>query len=551
MSTRRAPAESAPSFERYMSSPHFVETRGIAGNLVAAKAELYEDARHRQMIFFLQQKSVERGGLRRIAAEIVNRWPERLGCAAMHDAGISPETSYDEATREKIGSEIDFQPLASLHLKRFQDSFGAGATRSARTRSEGWDTTAESYLVQCRELAIDVHGLRDFLEALCLDPSIDLADLEGAWWHGFCPFVIDLWKSLTELKAEAEGIGPVPFVQTTVSRQMHSALDFALRAGRMVIVEGLAGCGKTTAAREWVRRHPGEARFVSLSGITHRTGFFSAIGQALGLATSQRKACELQAKIETFFTTSRLMLVLDEAHHAWPKGKRLYVAPELIDWINTALVNAGAPVALICTDQFSRLRENVEKQTGWTSEQLTHRVKRFVKLPEHPTHADLSAVAESLLSMVWDEGLGEWLPSTIAAEPDAVEVAVARVELRQKLRLAALRDAVDEARNLAREAGRSQVLFDDVDRAFEEFQQPSDLALQAAFAPALKVRPGSQKSGGKAGSKNRAFIGDLTPRAVAKRAPLFISNEPETERSAPVSATTRTSVLPGGVTTAR
>jgi hypothetical protein len=78
------------------------------------------------------------------------------------------------------------------------------------------------------------------------------------------------------------------------------------------------------------------------------------------------------------------MLVIDEAHYLWPQYQRSYSSPELIDWVNTALVNHDVPVALICTDQFAKLKARVEKQTGWTSEQLEHRVKRYKKLSRTP-----------------------------------------------------------------------------------------------------------------------------------------------------------------------
>ena len=89
----------------------------------------------------------------------------------------------------------------------------------------------------------------------------------------------------------------------------------------------------------------------------------------------------MQIKVEEFFRRTRLMLVIDEAHYLWPQHQRSHSTPELVDWVNTALVNQRVPVALICTDQFAKMKARVEKRTGWTSEQLEHRVKRYKKLP--------------------------------------------------------------------------------------------------------------------------------------------------------------------------
>ena len=66
-STRHAPQGSAISFERYMSSPEFVELRGIPGTAVAAKARLYSDPRKRGLLFFLQSLSLKEGGLHQVA----------------------------------------------------------------------------------------------------------------------------------------------------------------------------------------------------------------------------------------------------------------------------------------------------------------------------------------------------------------------------------------------------------------------------------------------------------------------------------------------------
>ena len=61
------------------------------------------------------------------------------------------------------------------------------------------------------------------------------------------------------------------------------------------------------------------------------------------------------------------MLVIDEVH-LWPQHQRSHSSPELVDWVNTALVNQGVRVALICIDQFAKLKASVEKRPGWTSE---------------------------------------------------------------------------------------------------------------------------------------------------------------------------------------
>ena len=66
-STRHALLGAPISYERYMSSPEFAALRGIPGTAVAAKAQLYGDARKRSLLFFLQSLSLREGGLQRVA----------------------------------------------------------------------------------------------------------------------------------------------------------------------------------------------------------------------------------------------------------------------------------------------------------------------------------------------------------------------------------------------------------------------------------------------------------------------------------------------------
>ena len=93
---------------------------------------------------------------------------------------------------------------------------------------------------------------------------------------------------------------------------------------------------------------------------------------------------------------------MDEAHFFWPQHRRNHSAAELIDWVDT-VVNIGVPVALICTDQFTKLKSQIEKQTGWTSYQFIHRTGWKETIETRPTKEDLRRVTESLLRSSWSE----------------------------------------------------------------------------------------------------------------------------------------------------
>ncbi len=315
---------------------------------------------------------------------------------------------------------------------------------------------------------------------LCINPKVGLQFSDEP---GLRPDITPIADAVREFQDCYEGRVTSEFIFTTIGCEIFETLDHALATGKMVVIEGESGSGKTTAVEAWCAAHQGQARFIALSGINHKTGLFRKLANAIGLSAAKSKAIDMQVRVEDFFRRTRLMLVIDEAHYLWPQYQRSYTSPELIDWVNTALVNHNVPVALICTDQFAKLKTRVEKQTGWTSQQLEHRVRRYKKLPSTRCRQDLEAAAARLLSLTWN--LQEQKLITIGADPhpDLIRVVVGYA-LTCKMRLPAVAKTVEEARYQARKAGRSHVIATDIRTAILEYQIPSDQALQNAFQSA-------------------------------------------------------------------
>jgi len=402
MSTRHAPEGAPISYERYMSSPEFAAMRGIPGTAVAAKAQLYSEARQRSLLFFLQSLSLKEGGGLRGVARVLAK--TLLG--------------YDE------------------------------------------------------------EQLTHILIELCIKPKLEFGD-------GTCAMATNgrLIDAVLDFQDRYEAKVKSDFVLTTIGKEVFETLDHCLEIRKMVVIEGDSGSGKTTAAEAWCAAHQGQARFVSLSGITHKTGFFQKLATAIGLAASKRKATDMQVKVEEFFRRTGLMLVIDEAHYLWPQHQRSHSNPELVDWVNTALVNHNVPVALICTDQFAKLKARVEKRTGWTSEQFEHRVKRYKKLSNTPTRQDLEAIAAKLLAVRWSTAQQRWEMHGSVPQRDFIKMIVGYA-LTCKMPIAAVSDAITEARYQARKNRRGYVASTDLRSALLNYCIPSDSALQQAFRSA-------------------------------------------------------------------
>ncbi len=404
-STRTAPEGAPISYEKYMSSPEFAELRGIPGTAVAAKAQLYLSARKRSLLFFLQSMSLKDGGLRQLARDLFREFPERIGTATMH---ASKAKRYDYKTARLIAQELDIDHFDLFgcydgsvedwsDLRVFTEEgelndpkpkpFSLEYKRALRSRVD-----ADVFLKNCRGRD---EQLSRFLVDVCINPRLPIRFSTDEEWlaeaetdraiekcadfnaikprAASVPYFRGILDALAEFQDRHTAKVKSAFVMTTIAADVFETLDHALAIRKMTIIEGLSGSGKTTAAEAWCAAHQGQARFVTLSAITHKTGFFQKLAAAIGLASSNRKATDMQVKVEEFFRRTRLMLVIDEAHYLFPQHQRSNSNPELVDWVNTALVNQGVPVALICTDQFVKLKSRIEKRTGWTSEQLASR----------------------------------------------------------------------------------------------------------------------------------------------------------------------------------
>jgi hypothetical protein len=434
-----------------MSSPDYVEQRGLLGNIVAAKAQLYRKPKYRSILFFLQALSMQEGGLARVADEILTTFSDRI---------VDTDNSRDVLTPDQQRDEFYLYLNPSAH----RQEFGSLLVR--------WFT--------------------EFLEALCIDPNADLeriaeTKIGETGTSNAARYFKDPIGAILEYRKRYEAADNFKVV-TSIGAEVHALCDGALRSRRMAVAEGVSGSGKTYAAKQWARRHLGEARYVSLSGITHRTGFFRKVGAALGLGVCQQSSAKLQARVEAHLERTGLLLIIDEAHYLWPKNKRANSAPELIDWVDTELVNNGVPVVLFCTDQFAKKKAQVEKNTGWNSDQMMHRTWVYHTLPERPREKDLRDVARLLLSHRF-EGEDEIWVYDAAIQPHSKGVELATLYASSNLLpLGSLRSLVDHARNIASADGREVVGLRDIQQA-KQAQHTSDVAIRTAFAESRRRGP--------------------------------------------------------------
>lgn len=412
MNTRHKTEPGPLSQQRYMSSPEFAELHGISGVATSARAAILLHAAKKNLVWFIQGLSLVEGGLKRVARELVAMFPKRLAndgqkIALRQRRGVS-NYGFDED-----GDPAPYSSAATQNLEEFLIDL---CINPRIHFSLPWEE------VDMSDIESD--------SAIEQNPALSKTDFRDAKLDYFQ----DIIGALFEYKKRYEAKARENFQLTTIARKIWETLDFALASRGMVLLDGLEGRGKTEAVKAWAELHLGEARFVSLKGITSKTTAFREIAKALGIASSYtRTATEMQARIEDVLKRSKLLLVLDEAHFLFNQSRRMYSRPELIDWIDTAICNCGVGCALVTTPQFIVCMTRAADQVEWNYRQFRRRVKRWIKLPAANTEDDIKAVARNVFKKAPAAALDKIVGYALLSKRDLSAVGDVAIEVRAML----------------------------------------------------------------------------------------------------------------------
>ena len=389
--------------------------RGLMANLVAKRCSVLVDKKQREIVWFLQMLSWAEGGLERLARDLVAANPKNL-------------RKLPKADAEEFGVDCD------------SGSFAVGE-------------------------------LPNHLRDLCLNPQ---SSIERSPWY-----FAELFASLFQHQ-QSWVEGARRGVVTTLGQKVYDALDYAASTRRLVLIDGIERMGKTVAAKTWCAMNPGRARYVQCPSCRDEAGFFRAVGEALGVSINLKsKAVEIRERVEAALRCGDLLLVLDEAHYLWPQnGDPRGKFPVRINWLMTALINHGVPVALVTTPQFFEYQRALEAATHWRSGQFTGRIGHWEQLPESLTKQDLESVARFL-----------------APEASATGIeAMVRYAQGSAKYLAGIDTVVCRARFIASKQGRTKLVGTDIANAISESVIPSDNALVKTFAAADRSRKRGSKT---------------------------------------------------------
>lgn len=401
MPTRRSADSSKFSQSRFSSSSEFQGP--LLGNLVSRRASVLSEPADRDLIYWLQGKSIEPGGLRRFAEALSDRLQFSADSFKVADfAGYLAELCLNPEIRFSTEKEI-------------------------------------ADLLQGSNLNPHLSGL--YQQRLAL----------SGWLPGFGNVISPLREMMEEERKSAfQGLA-----QTSISSQIFEDLEYCRFSRKLVIIEGRERIGKSVTAQAFSRANPGRCAFVRLEPGDDDNSFFRSIAGALGTTrTAQRKANEVRARIEDTLQQGHLMLIIDEAHFLWPQRQRVRSAPKKIDWLRTALIDNGVPVALVSTPQFLQQCERCDSVSGWNSGQIKGRVGLHRRLDQSLSRNDILAIVELHLP---------GLPKTVSDK-------IVAFSLRSESYVACIEMILSRAQFFARRRGDAAARPQDVISALAEMQ---------------------------------------------------------------------------------
>jgi hypothetical protein len=159
-STRRVKQGMRREQNGWASAPEFDDLRGLSGTAVALKAELFDDPKTKTLLYFLQGVSLLPGGVRRIASELIEMFPERIGSPTMIKIGCKAGKRLSQAERDAIDEELNHADAVWQILRREEDE----------SEGERCAKSADEFLEECRNRAES--RLESFIERFCCDPCV-------------------------------------------------------------------------------------------------------------------------------------------------------------------------------------------------------------------------------------------------------------------------------------------------------------------------------------------------------------------------------------------
>src|ERR1700726_1456911 len=225
--------------ERFCSAPEF-EGDAINGLAAAKRIAIVKDKAVREVLWFVQWRSIKGGGLQELCDELLQSFPERVGTSTMVKIAAqkqrsSPTATQLEAIRSEWASSCPSEWAFSEWLQDVSEpQSGWILPESEVPQPKTPKEELKLYATRAREFAVQ-EGLLQHLQRCCLDPNVNIAD--GVW------FFHDLLGALKAVRSRFVDAAKSRLADTAVTIEINRALDFWFSGGGLVLVEAVGGVG--------------------------------------------------------------------------------------------------------------------------------------------------------------------------------------------------------------------------------------------------------------------------------------------------------------------
>ncbi len=388
--------------------------------------QLNDEPRLAELLWFLQWRSHQPGGLDKFVQEFLLEFPEcihtrqmaeiprpRSGCYSLEecvhlwgslpknkktpwDNGLGhgePGHATSSAAERLTLCELNEHRLLNCasdiayllegdtsELRKIDLATHRNAARLVAT------LTPDFFFKECADEAL--HKLPGYLAALCVELGPGFG--EGGVWY-FDGLIAALLEGMDRHATKARAA----IAKTTVSETVFDKLEFAIGMRANVLLAGDARLGKSVTLEAESRMRPGQCRLVTIPNETGEREFMEAHAKALHWSyDSKTPTNELKSAVKHIVAHSGLFLAYDEFHFAVPSRPRRNGSPPRLDWIRCNVVDRKLGVVFCTTRQgYGRALSEFMKDTKWAIEQWAGRLHDVTLFG---SDADDSAAAPAL-----------------------------------------------------------------------------------------------------------------------------------------------------------
>lgn len=381
------------------------KTRFCLGYHVARALRDVEDEETRSLVWFLHGAAGRVGGFDQLSRLIPQYVPHLLGTRSMRNASKPEREKWADSLALAVGRELG----SALPV-------GLGDLLDQEEEPEEIPNYREncpnSYQEALQECAAQVGAAGDYLREYCLQSRSTPLSIRGT----DCS-IPDL---VAEFRREWNQRSLEPVAETTITRKVYGALDYAIHAGPgITIIQGDPRTGKTVSAKAWCDANLDRARFLSMESAQTDSSFFADVNAALGNQRPKNTVNNrLRLNIREVLDTRDLVLVIDEAH--WMFANARTAIPNKVNWVMTGVVNRGCSIVLVVTPQFLADLGRIERDTAWAAAQWKGRIVNLQKLPLTIPDEEIHSVAKKIFPEGDREAIS-YLAGIAAASPSYLQ----------------------------------------------------------------------------------------------------------------------------------